>query len=196
MWEAEDLEAVIVWMRPHARQALVIEALEAGYHVLVPKPPALSLADARALAAAADRADRRLMVHFHRRFSYAVTEARRIMAGPSFGQLTQLSCSFCSGPYDAVRSVGYDDPVHALCDFGIHHLDLARYLGGEVAEASVHHAALDGGAAFAVALSFENGRSGRSSSTASANGGGNTTGSRSPARASTSCSTACGATAT
>ena len=107
--------------------------LDAGYHVLAPKPPALSLDDARVLAAAATRAERRLMIHFHRRFSYGVTEARRIMARASFGRLTQLSSTFCSGPYDAIRRAGYDDPVHAfLCDFATHHLDLARWLGGEV----------------------------------------------------------------
>ena len=50
MWQNEDLEAVIVWMKPRERQTLVLEALEAGYHVLVPKPPAPSLTDALALA--------------------------------------------------------------------------------------------------------------------------------------------------
>ena len=98
------------------------------------------------------------MVHFHRRFSYAVSEARRIMATPSFGPLTQLFCSFCSGQYDDVRAAGYDGPVHAfLCDFAVHHLDLARWLGGEVREASVYHDERDGGSAFAVALQFETG---------------------------------------
>lgn len=158
MFEAEDLEAVIVWMRPGARQALVIEALEAGYHVLVPKPPARSLDDCRALADASTRTGRTLMVHFHRRYSFAVSEANQIMARPSFGRLTQLFCSFCSGRYDDERSAGYDGPVHAfLCDFAVHHLDLARWLGGEVVEASAYHEERDGGGAFAVALRFESG---------------------------------------
>jgi predicted dehydrogenase len=158
MFDEEDLEAVVVWMRPGARQALVIEALEAGHHVLVPKPPAPSLDDCRALAAAATRAGRNLMVHFHRRYSYAVSEARRIMARPEFGQLTQLFCSFSSGRYDDVRGAGYDGPIHAyLCDFAVHHLDLARSLGGEIAEASAYHGERDGGGAFAVALRFESG---------------------------------------
>ena len=158
MWEEEDLEALIVWMRPGARQALVLEALDAGYHVLVPKPPARSLDDCRELAAASARTGRNLMVHFHRRYSYAVEAARRIMGQPSFGHLTQLSCSFCSGPYDEVRSAGYDGPVHAyLCDFAVHHLDLARALGGEVVEASAYHDLRGGGSAVAVALRFESG---------------------------------------
>jgi myo-inositol 2-dehydrogenase / D-chiro-inositol 1-dehydrogenase len=158
MWDQEDLEAVIVWMKPGPRQALAIESLEAGYHVLVPKPPALSLDDCLELADTSTRTDRNLTVHFHRRFSYAVTEARRIMAQPSFGQLTQLFCSFCSGRYDDIRGAGYDGPIHAyLCDFAVHHLDLARWLGGEVRDATVYHDERNGGGAFAVALRFENG---------------------------------------
>ncbi len=158
MWEEEDIEAVIAWMKPGVRHELVLEALEAGYHVLVPKPPALSLDACRELAEAADRTGRTLMVHFHRRFSYGVTQAREIMSRPGFGQLTQLFCSFCSGTYDDVRGAGYDGPVHAyLCDFAVHHLDLARWLGGEVQEASVYHDERNGGVAFAVALRFESG---------------------------------------
>jgi predicted dehydrogenase len=158
MWEQEDLEAVILWMRPGPRQALALEALEAGYHVLVPKPPAPSLSDCLALAEASGRTGKRLMVHFHRRFSFAVSSARQIMARPAFGQLTQLSCSFCSGRYDEVRGAGYGGPIHAfLLDFGIHHIDLVRYLGGEVKQAAAFHDERDGGGAFSVALQFASG---------------------------------------
>ena len=45
MWENEDIEAMIICTGPQARQSLVCEALEAGYHVFVPKPPAETLAD-------------------------------------------------------------------------------------------------------------------------------------------------------
>jgi predicted dehydrogenase len=98
------------------------------------------------------------MVHFHRRFSFAVSKALEIMARPSFGQVTQVSCSFCSGPYDAVRGSGYDGPVHAfLLDFAVHHLDLFRALGGEIDQAAVFHDERDGGGSFAVAARFAGG---------------------------------------
>jgi predicted dehydrogenase len=158
MWENEDLEAVVIWMKPKERQALALAALEAGYHVLVPKPPAPSLADCLALSEAARRAGKSMMVHFHRRFSLAVTKAREIMARPSFGELTQLSCSFCSGLYDEVRGAGFDGPIHAyLLDFSVHHIDLARYLGGEVRQAAAFFDERGGGGSFAVALQFESG---------------------------------------
>ena len=158
MWEQEDLEAVIIWMRPRERQALVREALEAGLHVFTAKPPAPTLADTLELAEVSNKTGKVCMVDFQRRFSFGVTSALEIMAKPSFGRLTQLSCSFCSGKYDSIRAVGYDDPIHAfLLDFSVHHLDLARHIGGEVDQVSLYHNTLDDGGAFAIALQFENG---------------------------------------
>ena len=158
MWAKEDLEALIVHMPPGPRQAIVQEALEASYHVFIPKPPALSLADSLELAEIARQTGKILMVNFQRRFSFGVTRAKTIMADPSFGQITQLLCSFCSGKYDDVRGWGYDGPTHAyLLDFAPHHLDLARYIGGEVKKLAVFHHQLDGGDAFAVALEFMSG---------------------------------------
>ncbi len=158
MWEQEDLEAVIISMGPGPRQALVSETLQAGYHVLVPKPPALSPAEAAELAEASRRTGKTLMVNFQRRFSFAVRRAREIMADPSFGPLSQLHFSFCSGPYDERRSLGYDSPLQAyLLDFAIHHLDLARYLGGEIEKLAAYYKPSSGGGSFALSLQFENG---------------------------------------
>lgn len=158
MWEEEDLEALIVHMHARPRQAIVLEALERGYPVFVPKSPALSLAQARELARASRRAQTPLMVNFQRRFSWAVGQAREILARPSFGRLSQLSLSFCSGPYDPPRSREYEDPVQAfLLDFAIHHLDLARWLGGEVHRVSVFHHRSGNDLAVAAALEFRSG---------------------------------------
>lgn len=162
MWAQEELEALIIQMHPGPRQTIVLEALAAGYHVFVPKPPAMSLADTIELASAADRAGKKLMVNFERRFSFGVTRAIEIMANPSFGQLTQLFCSFCSGPYsgphDEFRGRDYNDPIHAyLLDFSIHHLDLARHIGGEVKQLALFHNERNNRGAFAVALQFGNG---------------------------------------
>jgi predicted dehydrogenase len=158
MWATEDLEAVIIHMHPGPRQTIVREALEAGYHVFIPKPPALSLADSLELASLARQTGKTLMVNFQRRFSFGVTQARKMMADPAFGQITQLLGSFCSGKYDDARGWGYNGPTHAyLLDFAPHHLDLARYIGGEVKKLAVFHHQLDEADAFAVALEFRNG---------------------------------------
>ena len=149
MWEQEDLEALIISMGPAPRQSLVREALEAGYHVFVPKPPAPSLADATELAETADQSGKTLMINFQRRFSLGVSRAKEIMAQESFGQLTQLFCSFCSGTYPTVQWY--------LLDFAIHHFDLAQYIAGPAKEIAVFHNEVGGQGSFAVAVEFENG---------------------------------------
>ena len=158
MWQQEALEAVIIQMGPGPRQQIVREALEAGYHVFIPKPPALSLADAIELADLAQQTNRVVMVNFQRRFSFGISQTKQLMNKPDFGQLTQLFCSYCSGTYDARRRVGYDNPTQAyILDFAIHHLDLARYLGGEVANLAIYHNESKGGMALSVALEFMSG---------------------------------------
>ncbi len=158
MWDKEDLEAVIVQMHPSPRQPIVLEALRAGLHVFVPKPPAFSLTEAQELSEVSRQTGRTLMVNFQRRFSFGVSRARQIMSDPAFGKLTQLCCSFCSGAYDEIRGGGYDTPVQAyVLDFALHHLDLARYLGGEVAQMSLFHNQLEGRISIAVALRFAQG---------------------------------------
>ena len=149
MWEQEDLEALIISMRPDPRQSLVREALEAGYHVFVPKPPAPSLADATELAETSDQTGKTLMINFQRRFSLGVSRAKEIMERESFGQLTQLFCSFCSGTYQTVQWY--------LLDFAIHHFDLAQYIAGPAKEIAVFHNEVGGQGSFAVAVEFENG---------------------------------------
>jgi UDP-N-acetylglucosamine 3-dehydrogenase len=162
MFDREDLEAVAVQTHPGPRQPIVLDALAAGHHVFVPKPPAPSLDDTVALSQAAEKAGRLLMVNFESRFSHGVRTARKIMAAPSFGRLTQLSGSFCSGRYtgedNAHRGAPYEDHLQAyLLDFAPHYLDLARHLAGEVRQMAVFHNDIDEGVSFAVALEFESG---------------------------------------
>ena len=72
------------------------------------------------------------------------------MQTESFGTLTQLFCSFCSGKYPTVKSY--------LLDFAIHHFDLARHIAGaDVKELCVFHNEVDGQGSFAVGVEYTNG---------------------------------------
>ena len=162
MFEKEDLEAVAVQTHPKTRQSIVLDALGAGHHVFVPKPPAMTLADTVELSEAARKSGLFLMVNFKSRFSYGVRLARKIMKTRSFGRLTQFSGSFCSGKYsgpgNAHRGAPYDNHVQAfLLDFAPHYLDLSRDLAGEVRQMALFHNDYDEGVSFAVALEFESG---------------------------------------
>jgi predicted dehydrogenase len=54
--------------------------------------------------------------------------------------------------------LGYDGPIHAyLLDFSTHHLDLVRYIGGEIEQMAMYDNTLDDGGSFALAVQYANG---------------------------------------
>lgn len=163
MWEKEDIEAVSIQLQPGpTRNRIVKEALERGYHVFMPKPPATSYLETAELADLAEKHNRNVMVNFESRFSYGVRMAKKVMQKESFGRLTQGLFSFCTGTYkdrlDYRHDAPYKDTVHAyLLDFTPHHLDLARYLCGEVKKMALFHNEFDQESTNAVSMEFENG---------------------------------------
>ncbi|MGR0188614.1 Gfo/Idh/MocA family protein [Azospirillum aestuarii] len=75
------LDAVAICTPPAVRHALTVEALRAGKHVLIEKPPAATLTELRLLLDAAEGAKRTLFAAWHSRFNAAVEETRRRLAG-------------------------------------------------------------------------------------------------------------------
>jgi myo-inositol 2-dehydrogenase/D-chiro-inositol 1-dehydrogenase len=94
--------------------------------VFVEKPPAETVEDCLAIKEAATQAGRQAMVGFMKRFSEPYARARAITTRPEFGPISAYEARFTFGVYPP-RAV-YD----FLNGFGCHHLDLARFLAGEV----------------------------------------------------------------
>lgn len=76
----------------HAPQA--IAALEAGKHVVVDKPFALTLAEARALAEQAKRSDRMLSVFHNRRWDSDFLTVQRLIGTGALGEIVQYESHF------------------------------------------------------------------------------------------------------
>lgn len=74
------LEAASLCTPPHGRGALVQEAFGLGLDVMVEKPPALSLAEAEAMIAAAKARGRSLMFSWHARAAGGVSLAQAFLA--------------------------------------------------------------------------------------------------------------------
>jgi myo-inositol 2-dehydrogenase / D-chiro-inositol 1-dehydrogenase len=151
MLDAERLDAVIVCMHPRRQAQTAIECLERGVHVWVEKPPAESLGEARAMAAAARRAGKHLAVGYMKRFSYPYRRAKAFAARPGFGTPTVFESRFTYGRYPV-------DVYRFLNGFATHHLDLPRFFMGDVEAVSCERVSrgtgLDG---YAITLRFANG---------------------------------------
>jgi predicted dehydrogenase len=80
-----DADAVIICIPNHLHAPVTLAALASGKHVLVEKPMALSLADAEAMVAAAERAGRVLMCGLSLRFASSIRQVKALIAGGAVG---------------------------------------------------------------------------------------------------------------
>ena len=123
MFDTTALDAVLVAVGHDSNGPIIAEALRHGVHVFVEKTPVRTAREADELTALARSVDRRVMVGFNRRFMNPYAEARRLATAPAFGGVRLFQSQFHAGWYD-------EDAF--IVNHIIHHLDLARFLLGEV----------------------------------------------------------------
>lgn len=75
-----DLDAVAICTPPGVRHGLTVEALRAGKHTLIEKPPAATVSELHDLAGEAERAGRTLFTAWHSQFNPAVDATRALLA--------------------------------------------------------------------------------------------------------------------
>jgi predicted dehydrogenase len=95
MLERAELDAVLVTTGHSAHCEPTLAALERGLHVLVEKPMALTSADAQAMAAAAQAADRVLMVGYNSRCMGRWRAAKEALQAGAIGAVRQVSLAYC-----------------------------------------------------------------------------------------------------
>jgi D-galactose 1-dehydrogenase len=76
-----DLDAVAICTPPHVRHRIAREALAAGKHVMLEKPPAATVAEMHDLTRSAATARRVIFATWHSQYNSAVDEAKRRLAG-------------------------------------------------------------------------------------------------------------------
>lgn len=113
---------------PAARPSVVLSSFEHGCDVLSEKPLAPSLADARAMIAAARRAGRIHAVIQNRRYIAPVRRIRRLVDSGIIGQPTSLHCDFFLAPHFGGFREEMDHVL--LLDMAIHTFDAARAMTG------------------------------------------------------------------
>ncbi len=113
---------------PAARPAVAASAFGHGCHLLSEKPLAPSLAEARALVAAARDAGRIHAVVQNRRYIAPVRRIRRLIDSGAIGRPTSLHCDFFLAPHFGGFREEMDHVL--LLDMAIHTFDAARAMTG------------------------------------------------------------------
>ena len=134
-----SVDAVIVSTPVQLHEAIILESLSAGKHVLCEKPLSNSPESCRRILDAATESGRHVAVGFNHRFYPAFLFMKHAIEAGRIGKL------------DEVRTYGGHDGLHnfradwmykrphsgggAMMDVGIHMTDLARWMAGDVSEA-------------------------------------------------------------
>lgn len=138
MLAAEDLDVVSVVSPNRFHAAHAIAALEHGAHVLLEKPPVLSMSEITAVRKAIRRTGRQLIVGFSNRFMRGNRRIHKMLADGVIGEPYMIRIRFAhAGPYPRwAKSDWFYDPKRAgggaLVDMGIHAIDQALWQLGPV----------------------------------------------------------------
>jgi predicted dehydrogenase len=165
MLEGLEADWVVIVTPPAMHSAHAELALSAGFNVFCEKPLAESLADVDAMIAAARAAGRQLVVNNEFPYMACHLAARDAIGSPGFGRLLFVHASHTMRP-SAHSEAGWRGALQRRVgfEFGIHVLDLARFLFGEdpvrlYAQMPRPDPRVDSDAINLINLEFANGRS-------------------------------------
>ncbi|MFN8192517.1 MAG: Gfo/Idh/MocA family oxidoreductase [Nocardioidaceae bacterium] len=139
--EADDIDVVSIAIANELHRPVLEALLDAGKHVICEKPLAPSVADARAMVAAAEAATTQSGVGFSFRRSPGINAIREQIESGSIGDVRHFNghywCDYAQDP-DAPISWRYKGGpgTGALADIGSHMIDLGEYLCGPIASVS------------------------------------------------------------
>ena len=133
LFDSGLVDAVSVCTPNAGHAPLTIEALNRGLHVLVEKPMAMNTAEATAMLDAAEKADRKLAVHFNHRMQPHVQALRRFVEAGDLGEVY-----FGRTTWHRRRGIpgrpGFVSKEKAgggaLIDLGVHQLDQLLFVMG------------------------------------------------------------------
>jgi UDP-N-acetylglucosamine 3-dehydrogenase len=120
----EDLDAVSVCVPTQLHEDVALDVIRAGVDLIVEKPLAPTVGQAKKIAEAAERAGVTLAVGHVERHNPAVALVKRQLAGGDYGNLITISARRVSSFPVRVRDVG------VILDLGVHDVDIIRYLVG------------------------------------------------------------------
>lgn len=129
-----DVEAVFICTPNHLHEEQAVAALQAGKHVLVERPMALTAAGAKRVLAAAKEANRTVVVGMSHRFRPDVSALRSFVAGGELGRVYAARVAWMNRRVQVRRTTWRQRPEEAgggaFMDLGVQSLDMALWLLG------------------------------------------------------------------
>jgi predicted dehydrogenase len=133
LFDTEDLDAVGIVSVPGDRGQVVVDALEAGLHVIADKPLCTTLSDLTRIEKAWNASGRILSMLLDKRFHPATIRARELIQEGALGEIAMVSASAphklvpVSRPDWMWKRSRYGGILNDLC---IHDIDLVLWLCG------------------------------------------------------------------
>jgi predicted dehydrogenase len=135
MLASEQLDLVSIVTPDHYHRPHALQAFACGCHVLLTKPIATTLTDARAIIEASRQAGKKLMIAQERRFRKSIQTVKALIDEGTLGEIILIRAE---GYQYAKRKLAagswYADPVAGrtvLTGSGNHQVDLLLYLTGK-----------------------------------------------------------------
>jgi len=121
-----EADAVLIVVPPEVHMKIALQSLSAGLHVLIEKPLAETMENAKRIVSEADRHGLKLMVSQNYRFRRGARTVRRLIETKKVGKPSYAVVNFHKAPRFKGFRLKMRHPL--LIDMAIHHFDLMRYL--------------------------------------------------------------------
>jgi predicted dehydrogenase len=150
MLKKEQLDGVIVVINAKTHPPVVIDCLESHVDVLVEKPPAVTVDDAKRMLEISQKTGKFVMIDHQKRYNTAYRKAMDIAQGKDFGEIAMIESKMHGRPYDTL--------FDCFMEWEIHNIDIVRAFGGEIRMINAFQKpAGSQRAAIAILLQFESG---------------------------------------
>jgi predicted dehydrogenase len=136
MHRNEELDAVFLCVSPEKHAELACEALDAGLHVWMEKPPAVLASDVQTVIDR--RGDRVVVVGFKKAFMPATRKVVEILGMEDHGPLQGMTAEYPMTIPEDGESVLRDRLAPNWLSNGCHPLSLMLAVGGDVAAVTMH----------------------------------------------------------
>ena len=123
----KGLDGIGMAVGPEVHHAATLAALAKGLPVFIEKPPAKDLASTQAIADAADKAKKPVIIGFQKRYATGNRIARNILKSEAFGPIMGLTGYYMNEPAYFAGKADYSSFYLHHC---VHYMDLLPWLAG------------------------------------------------------------------